>query len=176
MFETHSFGNFAPKNSKYLIIGSFPGKPNKINTWFYGNKWNQFWTIMETVCKIKLNSVSEKKKLLNSLHFAITDIIYSCERIKNNNSDVNLKNITYNTKAIEKIFKENNIEKIFFTSRFVEKLFKKAFPNFLNLFPIHPERSRRTTNCYTLPSPSSRYARLSLSDKIRKYKKLLPKL
>jgi hypoxanthine-DNA glycosylase len=168
MPETHPFGNFVPKNAKYLIIGSFPGKPNKINTWFYGNKRNQFWPILESVYKTKLDTVPQKKKLLKRQQIAVTDIIFSCVRSNDNNSDTNLKQITYNSKAIEDILNKNKIEKIFFTSRFVEKLFKKVFPCYLHLFP--------TTHLYLLPSPSPRYAKFSLSDKITKYKKLLPKL
>jgi G:T/U-mismatch repair DNA glycosylase len=53
------------------------------------------------------------------------------------------------------------IETIFFTSRFVEKIFKKLFPQF--------------TNTIVLPSPSQRYARMSLKGKIEVYKKLLLK-
>ena len=104
-----------------------------------------------------------------------------CDRKKGTNSDTNLTNIKYNTKAIEKILKDNKIEKIFFTSRFVEKLFKKVFPNFSYQQSTvhHPQPTTNnlqpTTYLYTLPSPSPRYAKLTLSEKIKMYNKLLPK-
>jgi len=166
MTEIHPFGNFVPKNAKYLILGSFPGKPDESYDWFYSNKRNQFWLILGKVYKQKLDTKEKKQKLFRRLKIAITDIIFSCERKKNSNLDTNLVNITYNVNAIQKILETQKIERIFFTSRFVEKLFKKAFPDYLNLFP--------TTYQYLLPSPSPRYARMSLTDKVIEYKKLLP--
>lgn len=165
MSETHPFGNFVPNNAKYLILGSFPGKPDEGNDWFYGAKRNQFWKILEAVYKTKLDTKAKKQKLLIEIKAAIADIILMCDRKNNTNSDTNLTNITYNTKAIKKILSENKIKKIFFTSRFAEKLFNKQFPVILAC----PE-----SNLIPLPSPSPRYAKFSLSDKIEKYKKLLP--
>jgi G:T/U-mismatch repair DNA glycosylase len=52
------------------------------------------------------------------------------------------------------------IETIFFTSRFVEKIFKRFFPEVIHTI--------------ALPSPSPRYARLSLKQKAAIYKKHLP--
>ena len=164
MSEIHPFGEFVPHRAKYLILGSFPGKPNKTYNWFYSNQRNQFWTILKAVYKTKLDTKEEKQKLFKKLRIAITDIILSCDRKKGTNSDINLTNITYNTKAINKIIIENKIQKIFFTSRYVEKRFKKLFPDL----------SETYTWTYTvLPSPSPRYAKLNLSEKIKQYKKLL---
>ncbi len=166
MAEIHPFGNFVPKNSRYLILGSFPGKPDKTNDWFYGSIKNQFWTILESVYRVKLDTKVKKQALLGKLHFAIADIILSCSRDLNTNSDTNLANIIFNTKAILRILNENKIQEIFFTSRFVEKLFNKQFPN---ITEVHPE-----IEMCTLPSPSPRFAKLPLSQKIRVYRKLLP--
>src|SRR3972149_9293812 len=160
MTETHPFGNFVPKNSKYLILGSFTGKiTDPSYDWFYSNKRNQFWPILRQVYNLKLETKEEKQQLYKKLQIAITDIILSCDRKKGTNSDTNLTNITFNTKAIKKILNDNKIEKIFFSSKFVEKLFKKKFPDFTSLYPY--------SYFYTLPSPSPRYAKLSLSDKIK---------
>ncbi len=162
MLEIHPFGSFVPHTSKHLILGSFPGRLSKENNWFYCTKRNQFWTILESVYKTKLDTKAKKQKLFKKLGIAVTDIVLSCDRKSGTNSDTNLTNIIYNTKTISKILKENNIKQIFFTSRFVEK-------KFLRLFPDIPYT-------ITLPSPSPRFAKISLSDKITKYKKLLPKL
>lgn len=166
MSEIHPYGNFVPKNAGYLILGSFPGRPDDGNDWFYGSRRNQFWPILEKVYNRKLDTKIKKQKLLKNLKIATTDIIFSCDRKKGTNSDTNLINISYNTKAIENILTKNKIEKIFFTSRFVENSFKKQFKDFPE---IHTE-----IEIYPLPSPSPRYAKMSLSDKIMQYKKLLP--
>ncbi|KKR11892.1 MAG: hypothetical protein UT39_C0002G0073 [Candidatus Woesebacteria bacterium GW2011_GWA1_39_21] len=166
MLEVHPWGNFVPKNCRYLFLGSFPGKLDEGNNWFYGSKRNQFWKILEAVYGRTLSSIAEKQKLLKNIRFAMADVILSCERKKDTNLDANLTKITYNKKAITKILRTNKIKKIFFTSKFVENLFKNVFPNHLNLFPV--------TNLYTLPSPSPRFAKMTLEEKIRSYRKLLP--
>lgn len=167
MPETHPFGNFVPNNSRYLILGSFTGKPENKYDWFYGTKRNQFWKILEVVYTTKLDTKFKKQKLFRKVKIAITDIILSCDRNNGTNSDANLTNTTYNIKAVNKILKENRIEKIFFTSSFAEKLFKKCFRDPSNLSSV--------TYYHILPSPSPRYAKLSLVQKIKVYKKLLPK-
>ena len=168
MREIHPFGSFIPKNCRYLILGTFPGKKNKENNWFYGSKKNQFWIILENVYKQNLNTISEKKGFLKEYKIAITDTISSCIRKENTNLDTNLVNIVYNDNLIKKILKENKIEIIFFTSRFAEKLFIKQMKKDTLLYS-------KSKLCL-LPSPSPRYAKLSLSDKIIRYKKLLPKI
>lgn len=166
MKEIHPFGSYVPKDAKYLLLGTFPGKVSKINNWFYCAPRNQFWKILESVYQKKLATKKAKQKLLTDLKFAMSDVIYSCERKHGNHSDTNLVNIKYNTKAIEKIFTNNKIEKIIFTSRFAEKKFIIMFPNFLHLSP--------STYLLTLPSPSPRYAKMSLNEKIKVYKTFLP--
>ncbi|MEO8852520.1 MAG: hypothetical protein ABI359_02000, partial [Ginsengibacter sp.] len=75
--------------------------------------------------------------------------------------DSNLEVIEYNDKAIKEILKNRAIKNIFFTSKFVEK-------SFLSLFPL-------VTIGESLPSPSPRYARMSLLEKIRYYQLKFPK-
>ena len=146
MSERHPYGSFIPAKVKYLIMGSFPGKPIEGNDWFYGSKRNQFWPLLEMVYKVKLISVKQKKYLLRNLQMAMTDIILECERENNSNLDTNLKCLVFNTKAIGKILRENPIEKIFFTSRYVEKLFKRHFKAIILKCP--------EIELITLPSPS----------------------
>ncbi len=174
MIETHPFDLFIPANTKYLILGSFSGRQAVKGTaytyeaydWYYGTKMNQFWPIMERVYGIPLKSRENKQELLESLGIGIADIISSCERKQGNNSDSNLINIVFACKDIQQIFANNNIEKVFFTSRFVEKKFKKVFNSIVEENP--------STELITLPSPSPRYVRVSLEEKVRRYKEVLP--
>lgn len=167
IIETHPFKPFIPKGVKYLVIGSFPGKGQTEKTisetdWFYGAKRNTFWKIMEEVYNTELKSTSAKQKLFTSLKMGIADIILKAVRTANTNSDDNLHVVEYNEKAIKKIISGNKIQTIFFTSQFVYKIFKKLFPGVINTI--------------VLPSPSPRYARMSLKQKIGVYKKSLPRL
>ncbi|OGM21935.1 hypothetical protein A2863_00900 [Candidatus Woesebacteria bacterium RIFCSPHIGHO2_01_FULL_38_9b] len=169
MIETHPFGIFVPPRAKYLILGSFTGKGVGINSydWFYGTKRNQFWPIIESVYNMKLPVKKNKQNLFTHLGIAITDIIYQCERKKASNLDNNLTNIVYNTKGINNIFKKNKIEKIFFSSRFVETRFKMIFEKLIN--------KNNNIQLITLPSPSPRYAAMSIDEKIKRYQSILPK-
>ena len=63
MIETHPFGNFVPKKARYLLIGSFPGKIDENYDFYYSNKRNQFWPIMENIYKVDLKTKSQKIKL-----------------------------------------------------------------------------------------------------------------
>lgn len=165
MIEIHPYGEFVPPNSKYLILGSFPGK---ISDWFYGSTRNQFWKILAEVYQLDLKTLGDKKKLLTKLKIALGDVIYSCERVNNSNLDNNLTNISYNQKGVDKVLRENKIRKIFFTSRFVEVKFKQNFKNLINIFP--------NIELITLPSPSPRFAKLNRLQKVAIYKDLLPRL
>ena len=168
MIEKHPFGNFVPKRTKYLMLGSFVTKPSNSYEWFYANGRNQFWPIMQGVYGSEFRTKEHQQKLFTQLEIALADIILSCERGNNSNLDVNLFNITYNTQAIKNILIKNKIKKIFFTSRHVENLFSKVFQDISQL--------TNEIELICLPSPSPRYAAMSKSEKISRYKQLLPRL
>ncbi len=167
MIEKHPFPPFVPKDCKVLVIGSFPGKEStqakKEDDWFYGAKRNQFWKLLENVYNIELKTKDDKKNLFNKAKIGITDIIESCKRKENSNSDSNLINKTYNSKLAE-IIETNPIDKILFTSKGVKNEFCQHF--------TVPEN----VNLITLPSPSPIYRRMSFEGKAEKYKIYFPKL
>ncbi len=168
MIEIHPFGNFVPQKTKYLMLGSFTTKPEKPYEWFYANGRNHFWPIMEEVYGLKLKTKAKQQDLFVRLEMALADIILSCDRRKNSNLDINLFNLVFNTKAIQGIIKRKKIKKIFFTSRFVETKFRRVFKAIITRKP--------TIELVTLPSPSPRYAIMTKSEKIIRYKQLLPRL
>jgi G:T/U-mismatch repair DNA glycosylase len=106
------------------------------------------------------------EKLFTTLGMALADIIYQCERRKNSNLDINLKNIVYALDDIAQILKDNYITRIYFTSRFVETKFRSNFKEILKQYS--------SIELITLPSPSPRYAQMTKNQKLEKYKELLP--
>jgi len=166
--ETHPFGDFVPKETIYLMLGSFVTKPSNPYEWFYANGRNQFWPIMSEVYGTSFDTKGKQQQLFTDLKMALSDIILSCQRKLNSNLDTNLVNIVYNTPAIKTIITENKINKIFFTSRYVENLFAREFKD------MQSELSNVGLIC--LPSPSPRYASVSKVEKIKIYKQLLPTL
>lgn len=163
--ETHPHKLFVPPNATVLILGTFPGKNNVQvagqDEWFYSSKRNQFWTILRGVYGEALETTGQKKDLFTRKGIAIGDIFLKIRRKENNNSDTSLEIIEYNDQEIEKALQENHFQSIYTTSQFVKKEFKKLFPDFKDI--------------EALPSPSPRFARMSLEDKIALYKKKLPK-
>ncbi|HET7115392.1 MAG TPA: uracil-DNA glycosylase family protein [Hanamia sp.] len=164
--ETHPFKAFIPENVTTLIVGSFPGREvthRVLNEeeWFYGSKRNQLWKIISGVYETALQTRTEKQNLFKKHGIGMVDIFLKVKRKDNNNMDSNLEVIEFNGKAIKSILKNQNIKKIFFTSKFVEKSFMKLFPDI------------KIGEC--LPSPSPRYARMNITEKINYYKSKLPK-
>lgn len=164
--ETHPFKAFIPENVTVLIVGSFPGREVTHKTlskdeWFYGAKRNQFWKIIAGVYQTNLETKEDKQHLFIEHGIGIVDIFLKVKRKAGNNMDSNLEVIEYNDKAIKEILANNTIKTIFFTSKFVEK-------SFLTLSPDVKIGE-------SLPSPSPRYARMSLGEKINYYKLKLPK-
>ena len=170
MIETHPFEPFVPQSAKYLILGSFIALKKPEDTfydWYYSSKRNQFWKIIEKVYDVHLPDKKSKQKLFSELKIAVSDIICQCERKEKNSLDTSLTNCIYNTSVLAKLLRENPFEKIFFTSRFVEKEFKKHFRKLISKYP--------KIELITLPSPSPRYAKLSLEEKVRIFSKVLPR-
>lgn len=163
--ENNPFGSYIPKNATVLIIGSFPGREQTQvsidnEQWFYGAKRNQFWKIISEVYQTELLCKSDKQNLFNKFGIGITDILLNVRRRNNSNLDGNLEIIEYNDKAIREILRESTFKSIFLTSKFVGKHFIKLFPEIKNID--------------YLPSPSPRYARMKIVEKIDYYKTKLP--
>lgn len=168
MTEMHPFGTFVPRKAKYFFLGSFPGKMVAGYDWFFASKRNQFWPILEEIYGQKFPGRKEKEKLFSKLNMAITDIILSCERRLNSNLDTNLINIVFNTDAVWEVFENNRIEIVYFSSRFVENLFRRNFKEIIKKYP--------GLKLITLPSPSPRFARMTMIEKLEIYRRVLPKL
>lgn len=164
--ETHPFAAFVPTSASILIVGSFPGREQTqgnlhAEEWFYGARRNQFWKILSGVYQVQLNTRKDKENLLETHGIALTDIFLQVKRKNDSNLDENLEVVAYNDEAITSILQSADFKTIYFTSRFVEKHFKRMFPE--------------VKNTDYLPSPSPRYARLSLLDKTNYYKAKLPR-
>ncbi len=160
--EFHPLAPFLPNKPKKLIIGSFPGKEQTQTIanelWYYGAKRNQFWKIMEGVYQVPLNNPELQKNLFEKEGIAITDVIYAAKRRTNTNLDNNLEIVAYNENVLHQILNQYSFEQIFFTSKFVEYHFHKKL------------RFQHPGIC--LPSPSPRFAKISIDEKINIYKLL----
>lgn len=168
MHEIHPFPDFVPPGIKHLLLGSFiarDGLSNPNYDWYYSNGRNQFWRIIEQVYDITLSDKASKQELFTQLKIGIADLIRECDRALDNSMDTSLQNKIYNQGIIE-VFQKHELQTVYFTSQFVEKEFRVAFPELVSDYP--------EVKLVRLPSPSPRYATISLAQKAELYTKLLP--
>ena len=80
MSQTHPFKPIFDKNSKILILGSFPSVISRKFGFYYTNPQNRFWRVLAGVLNTAVpESKDEKIKFLLSHHIAIYDAAISCE-------------------------------------------------------------------------------------------------
>lgn len=98
------------KNSRILILGSFPSVKSREAAFFYGHPQNRFWKTVAGVLSEEVpQTVEEKKEFLHRNHIAVWDVIKSCDII--GSSDSSIRNVVPND--ISMILKESNIRQIF---------------------------------------------------------------
>ena len=138
MIERHPYGDYIPKNARYMLIGSFPiGKftnPDKKHEikdheidFFFGGEKNLLWKLLGLCFDVELKTKSDIVKFLRSKNLAIGDVIQACRRRNGSASDAALCDIEWNLNLLKRI-KRHHIKKVFFTSKSVELWFDRMFP------------------------------------------------
>lgn len=118
----HPIEPFYDKNSKILILGSFPSVKSREMMFFYGHKQNRFWQVISKVFgETTPSTVEEKKILLKKHNLALWDVIKSCDI--EGSSDSSIKNVIPNDLSI--IVNFANIEKIIVNGKTAEKFYNK---------------------------------------------------
>lgn len=143
----HPFPPLYDKNSKILILGSFPSVKSREQMFFYGHPQNRFWKVIAGVFESDIPTViEEKKKLLISHKIALWDVIASCEIT--GSSDSSIKNVVVND--FSEIFKTADIKRIFVNGKTAEKYYNKYL------------KEKIGRECTVLPSTSPANAAWSL--------------
>lgn len=74
------FDPFYDKDSRVLILGSFPSVKSREQCFYYGNPRNAFWRILSTFFGEDIPSSTERKKAFLSSHkIALWDVVTECE-------------------------------------------------------------------------------------------------
>lgn len=147
----HTLSPIYNKNSEILILGSMPSKLSREKNFYYANKQNRFWKIMEELYNINFSSNNDKIEFLLKNNIALWDVFKEVD-IKGS-SDSSIKNAKINNLNI--IFETANIKKIFCTGK---KAYDFLIKNGNIKLPI-----------IYLPSPSSANANYKLNDLIEIY-------
>ena len=80
MSQTHPFKPIFDKNSKILILGSFPSVVSRKFGFYYANPQNRFWRALAGILNTPLPAnTDEKIKFLLAHRIAIYDAAISCE-------------------------------------------------------------------------------------------------
>lgn len=87
------------KNSKILILGSFPSVKSREGCFFYHHPQNRFWKTLAAVLEQPLpESIEEKRSFLLANRIAVWDTIASCTI--EGSSDSSIKNVVPNDLSI----------------------------------------------------------------------------
>ncbi len=87
------------KNSKILILGSFPSVKSREGCFFYHHPQNRFWKTLAAVLEQPLpESIEEKRAFLLANHIAVWDTIASC--IIEGSSETSIKHVVPNDLSV----------------------------------------------------------------------------
>ncbi len=152
-YVKHPFGPFVQKDSKILILGSFPSVKSRENEFYYGHPQNRFWKVLAAVFNEEVPVTLEKKKEFLICHqIALWDVIDSCTLI--GSSDASIQDAV--ACDIESLLQSSMIEKVVLNGKTAEKILKKYYPNL-------------SVSVLCLPSTSPANASFSLERLIEAY-------
>ncbi|MBR6487442.1 MAG: DNA-deoxyinosine glycosylase [Clostridiales bacterium] len=110
------------KDSKVLILGSFPSVRSREAGFFYGHPQNRFWKVTARVFGDEVPQTTEEKKaFLLRNHIALWDVIGSCDI--DGSSDASIRNVTVND--ISLILKTADIRSVFLNGKKAYSLYQK---------------------------------------------------
>lgn len=118
----HSVEPVYDKNSKILILGSFPSVKSREECFFYGHPQNRFWKVLSAVLGEELPvTIQDKKAMLLENNIALWDVIKSCDI--EGSSDSSIKNVVANDLRV--ILETSDIKQIYVNGKKAEELYKK---------------------------------------------------
>lgn len=143
--KKHPFPPLYDKNSKILILGSFPSVKSREQLFFYGHPQNRFWKVIAAVLNAEIPvTIDDKKKLLLLNNIALWDVIGSCDI--SGSSDSSIKNVTAND--LTEIIEKSKITHIFVNGKTAEKYYNMFIKAVINREAIClPSTSPANANC-----------------------------
>lgn len=110
------------KESKILILGTFPSVKSREGEFFYHHPQNRFWKVICSIFNERLpETIEEKKQLLLRNRIALWDVVQSCEIT--GSADSSIRNVIPND--ITPILTKADIKKIFANGNTAYNLYKK---------------------------------------------------
>lgn len=118
----HTFAPVYDRQSRILILGTFPSVKSREQNFYYGHPQNRFWKVLARLTGEELpETIEEKKAMLLKHHIAVWDVVHSCDII--GSSDSSIKNVV--PADIPRILKDSRIGRIFANGDKAYRLYKK---------------------------------------------------
>ncbi len=140
MDSTRKMG-FAPvfdKNSRMLILGSFPSVKSRQIDFYYGNKQNRIWKVLCGYFGEPIPETTEgKKEFLFRRNIALWDMVVSCEIEGSADSTVRKEEVA----DLNLVLENANIEKILLNGTLAYNLFVKHYGNLIVSYQKMPSTS-----------------------------------
>lgn len=156
------YHNIAPvydKDSRILILGSFPSVKSREAAFFYHHPQNRFWKVLAAVTGKTLPcTIEEKRAFLLDSHIAVWDVIASCTIY--GSSDASIRDVVPND--LGRILDTAPIKKICTNGGTSWKLYRKYQMPLTGMEPVR------------LPSTSPANAAWSLERLVEEWRKELP--
>ena len=114
----HPFKPIINEESEILVLGSFPSVVSRSNNFYYGNKKNRFWRLLDLIYGTNLD-------LLSNMEKKIYDVVYSCSIV--GSSDSSIEDVIYSD--INSLIKNTKIKKIYCNGKTAYNLFITGNPN-----------------------------------------------
>ena len=110
------------KDSRVLILGSFPSFKSRETGFFYGHPQNRFWKVLATVFQEETPvNIDEKKEFLLRNHVAVWDVIRSCDI--EGSSDASIRNVIPND--LQTILSSAEIKAVYVNGKTAFKYYEK---------------------------------------------------
>ncbi|MBR2990740.1 MAG: DNA-deoxyinosine glycosylase [Solobacterium sp.] len=145
----HPFDPLFDKDSRVLILGSFPSPVSRKNAFYYGNPRNRFWKLMSLLYE---EEITDRVQFCHSHHIALWDVISTCTIC--GSSDSSIQDVTVND--IAGLIAGTRIRSVFTTGSKAWQLYRKYVTD-------APEAIR-------LPCTSGANAAMHMEDLLKHYR------
>lgn len=110
------------KDSRILILGSFPSVKSREAGFFYGHPQNRYWKVLAAVFEEEFpETIPQRRAFLLRNQIAAWDVIGACDIT--GSSDASIKNVQVNDLRI--ILETAQIRSVYVNGRTAEKMYNK---------------------------------------------------
>lgn len=160
MTQYHNIPPVYDKNSKILILGSFPSVKSREAQFFYGHPQNRFWKVLSAVlgCECPVTT-EEKKAMLLSHNIAVWDVIGSCQIT--GSSDASIRAVVPND--IAGLVAKTSITHIFTNGATSSNMYKRYCCNRVGIEAVRLPSTSPANSSYSLEKLTAEWSGQLLS-------------